>query len=197
MCKIVYEATNQVTTLHFKGYAKLSRAKLIEWNSRGISTCHALIAAVVSFYLLFLSDLFQEGSHVEPAIERKSVVSEAIIGLKDESGKQISLIAYDAGNNVYTVLHHGLSLYSIILSLGGGKAQIYILLVLFTEITTPLTTKTASHRELGENNFYNGLLQLACGITIDGVDELVLVLENLQGFEKGSMQRQTQTLIHC
>ncbi|KAL6952640.1 hypothetical protein U1Q18_043967, partial [Sarracenia purpurea var. burkii] len=35
------------------------------------------------------------------------------------------------------VLHHALSLYSIILSLVSGQGQYYILMVLFTESTTP------------------------------------------------------------
>lgn len=38
---------------------------------------------------------------------------------------------------LFQVLHHGLSMYSIFLSLISGKAHIYILMVLFSEATTP------------------------------------------------------------
>lgn len=37
----------------------------------------------------------------------------------------------------FKVLHHGLSMFAMIQSLLSGQAQIYILMVLFTESTTP------------------------------------------------------------
>lgn len=44
----------------------------------------------------------------------------------------ILLISY-----LYQVLHHGLSMFSIFLSLMSSQGQIYILMVLFSESTTP------------------------------------------------------------
>ena len=38
---------------------------------------------------------------------------------------------------MFQLLHHGLSMYAIGLALLSGKAHMYILMVLFTEVTTP------------------------------------------------------------
>ncbi|GMP90036.1 hypothetical protein CsSME_00041352 [Camellia sinensis var. sinensis] len=44
---------------------------------------------------------------------------------------------YPALGGMVYVLHHGLSMFSIFLSLVHGQGQFYILMVLFTESTTP------------------------------------------------------------
>ncbi|EYU36876.1 hypothetical protein MIMGU_mgv1a0158091mg [Erythranthe guttata] len=44
---------------------------------------------------------------------------------------------YPALGGMEYVIHHGLSMYSITMALLSGQAQFYILMVLFTEITTP------------------------------------------------------------
>ncbi|KAL6203599.1 hypothetical protein ACLB2K_027299 [Fragaria x ananassa] len=47
------------------------------------------------------------------------------------------LIQYPNCSIKFWVLHHGLSMFSIFLSLISGEGQIYILMVLFSESTTP------------------------------------------------------------
>ena len=50
------------------------------------------------------------------------------------------LIFFRSAVNILTtlqLLHHGLSMYAICLALFSGKAHMYILMVLFTEATTP------------------------------------------------------------
>uniref|UniRef100_A0A5B6ZXY0 TLC domain-containing protein n=1 Tax=Davidia involucrata TaxID=16924 RepID=A0A5B6ZXY0_DAVIN len=81
MCKIVYQLTGVVSLSFFKGYAKLNNLKKLEWNNRGFSTFHALVVAVASFYLLLLSDVFDEGSHDELIINRTSTLSDTILGI--------------------------------------------------------------------------------------------------------------------
>ncbi|XP_059659927.1 uncharacterized protein LOC132306531 isoform X2 [Cornus florida] len=115
MCTVVYQLTGLVSGLLFKGYTKLNNAEKVEWNNRGFSTFHAFIVAAASLYLLLFSGLFDEGSHDELITNRKSTLSDTILG----------------------VLHHGLSMFSIFLSLISGQGQIYILMVLFSESTTP------------------------------------------------------------
>ncbi|GMP90037.1 hypothetical protein CsSME_00041352 [Camellia sinensis var. sinensis] len=44
---------------------------------------------------------------------------------------------YKSSHYFCQVLHHGLSMFSIFLSLVHGQGQFYILMVLFTESTTP------------------------------------------------------------
>lgn len=164
MCKIVYEITARISTLYFKGYNKLSKSQKIEWNNRGFSTFHAIVAAAVSFYLLVISDTFKEGSSDVLIIDRKSLLSDAIFGLS--LGYFLSDLAMilwlfpSLGGKEY-ILHHGLSMYSIFLSLISRQGQIYILMVLFTEITTPFVNLRWYLDVAGQKNstlyIYNGV----------------------------------------
>ncbi|CAL5427032.1 unnamed protein product [Camellia sinensis] len=134
MCKI-----GVVSLLFFKGYAKLNDAEKLEWNNRGFSTFHALVVAVASVYLLLFSDLFDENYDNKLIVHRSSTLSDTILG-KISIGYFLSDLAmilwnYPALGGM--VLHHGLSMFSIFLSLVHGQGQFYILMVLFTESTTP------------------------------------------------------------
>ncbi|KAL8531344.1 hypothetical protein ACS0TY_008099 [Phlomoides rotata] len=114
MCKVVYTLTGVISASLVKEYNRLNRKQKLEWNNRGFSTFHAIVAAAASLYLLTVSDLFDD-SQDQLIINRTSSLSETVMG----------------------VMHHGLSMYAIIQSLWSGQAQIYILMVLFTESTTP------------------------------------------------------------
>ena len=48
---------------------------------RGFSTLHALVAAAVSFYLVMISDLFNEDAHNSIIIDRKSWLSDSMFGV--------------------------------------------------------------------------------------------------------------------
>jgi len=48
---------------------------------RGFSTFHALVAAAVSFYLVMISDLFNEDAHNSIIIDRKSWLSDSMFGV--------------------------------------------------------------------------------------------------------------------
>ncbi|KAA8550483.1 hypothetical protein F0562_002167 [Nyssa sinensis] len=140
MCKIVYQLTGVVSLSLFKGYARLDNLKKLEWNNRGFSTFHALVVAVASLYLLLLSDLFDEGSHDELIINRTNTLSDTILGISIGyflSDLAMILWLFPALGGMEYVLHHGLSMFSIFLSLVSGQGRIYILMVLFSESTTP------------------------------------------------------------
>ncbi|XP_057987542.1 uncharacterized protein LOC110631892 isoform X1 [Hevea brasiliensis] len=129
-----------LSPLCFKGYDKLSKAEQIEWNNRGFSTFHALIVASASFYLLLLSGLFDEDSQDELIINRNSIVSNSVLGISVGyflADLAMILWNFPALGGLEYVLHHGLSMYSMFLSLISGQGQIYILMVLFSEATTP------------------------------------------------------------
>ncbi|XP_058075206.1 uncharacterized protein LOC131223733 isoform X3 [Magnolia sinica] len=81
MCKIVYEVTGRISLSYFKGYTKLRKEQQVEWNNRGFSTFHALLAAAISFYLVVLSDLFRDDGHDELVINRHSTLSNTILGV--------------------------------------------------------------------------------------------------------------------
>ncbi|KAK1322558.1 hypothetical protein QJS10_CPA03g00012 [Acorus calamus] len=140
MCKIVYEATGLISSQYFKGYAKLRNAQKVEWNNRGFSTFHAIIVAVLSFHLVVQSDLFKDDSQGEMMVNRKSTLSDSVFGMSLGyflSDLGMILWYFPALGGKEYLIHHGLSMYSIFLSLVSGKGQIYILMVLFTESTTP------------------------------------------------------------
>lgn len=139
-CKIVYELTGLLSNLCFKGYTKLSNTEKVEWNNRGFSTFHAIIVAVASLYLLLVSDLFDEDSRDELIINRASTLSDTILGISIGyflSDLAMILWNFPALGGLEYVLHHGLSMFSIFLSLISGQGQVYILMVLFSESTTP------------------------------------------------------------
>ncbi|KAH6814169.1 TRAM protein [Perilla frutescens var. frutescens] len=139
MCKVVYDLTGVISASLVKEYRRLSRKQKLEWNNRGFSTFHAIVAAAVSLYLLLVSDLFHD-SRDQLIINRTSNLSDTTLGVSIGyflSDLTMIFYYYPALGGVEYVVHHGLSMYSIIQSLFSGQAQIYILMVLFTESTTP------------------------------------------------------------
>ncbi|CAK9137491.1 unnamed protein product [Ilex paraguariensis] len=140
MCITVYKLTGVVSLLFFKGYNKLNNAQKLEWKNRGFSTFHALFVAVASLYLLLVSDLFDEGSQDELVINRTSILSDTILGISIGyflSDMAMILWQFPALGGMEFVLHHALSMFSIMQSLVSGQGLIYILMVLFSESTTP------------------------------------------------------------
>ncbi|CAL4953932.1 unnamed protein product [Urochloa decumbens] len=140
MCGAVYEMTRKVSSRCFKGYSRLSHMQKVEWNNRGFSTFHAVVAAAISFYLVVISDLFTEDVNNGIIIDRKSWLSDAMFGVSiGYFLTDLAMILWyfpSLGGKEY-LLHHGLSMYAIGLALLSGKAHMYILMVLFTEVTTP------------------------------------------------------------
>lgn len=140
MCKIVYDLTGVVSSVFFSGYAKLDKKGKLEWNNRGFSTFHAIVAAAAAFHLLIASDLFDAASQDELIINRTSPLSDTILGISiGYFLSDLAMIIYHfpvLGGMEY-VFHHGISVCAIIQALLSGQAQIYILMVLFTESTTP------------------------------------------------------------
>ncbi|KAF9591808.1 hypothetical protein IFM89_007363 [Coptis chinensis] len=140
MCIMVYRLTELYSRLFLNVYAKLTEREKMEWNNRGISTVHAIAVAVGSFYFLVLSDLFGEGSHNQSILERLSPQSDTLFGISiGYFVSDLGMILWyfpELGGLEY-VLHHALSMFSILLSLISGQGQFYILIVLFSESTTP------------------------------------------------------------
>ncbi|KAL5229156.1 hypothetical protein ABZP36_017421 [Zizania latifolia] len=160
MCAAVYEMTRKFSSRCFKGYDGLSSVKKVEWNNRGFSTFHALVAAVVSFYLVVISGLFNG----ERIIDKKSWLSDAMFGVSTGYflTDLLMILWYfpSLGGKEY-LLHHGLSMYAICLALFSGKAHMYILMVLFSEATTPFVNLRWYLEVAGQKTsnlyLYNGL----------------------------------------
>ncbi|XP_027336159.1 transmembrane protein 56-B [Abrus precatorius] len=139
-CVLVYRLTAVLSSLLFLGYGKLSSAQKIEWNNRGFSTFHALFASFTSFYLLMISDIFNKDSQEGLVVNRSSTFSNSVLGISIGyflTDLAMILWHFPALGGLEYVLHHGLSMFSIIQALLSGQGQIYILMVLFSESTTP------------------------------------------------------------
>nr|GEY46366.1 transmembrane protein 56-B-like [Tanacetum cinerariifolium] len=140
MCKIAYELTGVISPLFYKGFNKFNNTQKLEWKNRGFSTFHALFTAVGSLYFLVFSDVFDESNQKELIINRSSVPSDIVLGVSIGyffTDLAMIIWTYPTLGGVEYFFHHGLSLFAIIQSLISGQVQFYILIVLFTEITTP------------------------------------------------------------
>ncbi|KAL0435173.1 UNVERIFIED_CONTAM: TLC domain-containing protein 4-B [Sesamum radiatum] len=78
---LVYELTGVISASFVKGYAKLNSKQKLEWNNRGFSTFHAIVAAAGSLYLLAFSGLFVDDAQDELMINRTSTLSDTILGV--------------------------------------------------------------------------------------------------------------------
>ncbi|KAK7302015.1 hypothetical protein RJT34_12893 [Clitoria ternatea] len=139
-CVLVYRLSAILSSLLFMRYGKLTSAEKIEWNNRGFSTFHALLVSFASFYLVMVSDIFNEDSQEDLVVNRSSTFSNSVLGISIGyflTDLGMILWRYPALGGPEYVLHHGLSMFSIIQSLVSGQGQIYILMVLFSESTTP------------------------------------------------------------
>ncbi|CAL1381310.1 unnamed protein product [Linum trigynum] len=165
MCRAVYILTGYVSVLCFKGYDKLSYKQKMEWNNRGFSTFHALFAASLSLYLLLYSDLFKEDPQDGLIINNYSFLSNSVLGISIGyflTDLAMILWFYPVLGGLEYLLHHGLSLFSQFLAVISGCGQIYILMVLFTESTTPFVNLRWYLDVAGEKNsklyMYNGVM---------------------------------------
>ncbi|KAF7030910.1 hypothetical protein CFC21_042345 [Triticum aestivum] len=139
MCKMVYDITHLVSSFFYKCYASLTKAQKLEWNNRGISTVHAIFITFMSVYLVFFSDLYSDKLD-GPVTFRSSNLSN--ITLAVSVGYFITDIAmifwvYPSLGGMEYVLHHFLSLVSIVYSVNSGEGQLYTYMVLISEGTTP------------------------------------------------------------
>ncbi|XP_047060350.1 TLC domain-containing protein 4-like [Lolium rigidum] len=139
ICKMVYDITHLVSSFYYKSYASLTKAQKLEWNNRGISTVHAIFITYMSVYLVFFSHLFSD--HLDgPITSRNSNLSNFTLGVS--VGYFITDIAmifwvYPSLGGMEYVLHHILSLISIVYSIYSGEGQLYTYMVLISEATTP------------------------------------------------------------
>ncbi|KAI3526397.1 hypothetical protein L1887_05649 [Cichorium endivia] len=106
----------------------------------GFSTFHALFAAVGSLYFLVVSDLFDEHTKEELLINRSSASLDTFLSMSIGyflSDLAMIIWTYPTLGGFEYILHHGLSMLALGQALLSGQVQFYILIVLFTEVTTP------------------------------------------------------------
>ncbi|XVF40022.1 hypothetical protein PTKIN_Ptkin01aG0079200 [Pterospermum kingtungense] len=80
-CKLAYDLTQLISSFYIKTYPGLTKIQRVEWNSRGISTVHAIFVSALSLYFVFLSDLFSDQHLAGLLVFRSSPLSTFGLGV--------------------------------------------------------------------------------------------------------------------
>ncbi|XP_021313343.1 transmembrane protein 56 isoform X1 [Sorghum bicolor] len=139
MCKMAYDITSIISLLYYKGYGSLTKTQKLEWNNRGMSTIHAIFITVMSVYLVFFSNLFSDQLD-GPVTFRSSNLSIFTLGVSVGyfiTDLAMILWAYPSLGGMEYVLHHMLSLISVVFAMYSGEGQLYTYMCLISETTTP------------------------------------------------------------
>ncbi|PON52081.1 TRAM/LAG1/CLN8 domain containing protein [Parasponia andersonii] len=139
-CKMVYDLTQLISSVHFKSYSSLSKIQRTEWNNRAMSTVHAVFITVMSLYFVFWSDLYSDDLLAGLVTLQSSPLSTFVLGVSvgyflTDLG-MIFWFYCDLGGLEY-VVHHLLSIVSLAYAMLTGEVQLYTYMVLISETTTP------------------------------------------------------------
>ncbi|CAA2991549.1 transmembrane 56-B [Olea europaea subsp. europaea] len=139
-CKLVYDLTQLISAIYFRGYNGLTKIQRTEWKNRGVSTLHAIFISITSLYFVFWSDLFSEHHSAELITFRNSPLSTFALGVSvgyfiSDLGMIFWLYPYLGG--VEYIVHHSLSAIAVSYSMLTGEGQLYTFMVLISEVTTP------------------------------------------------------------
>ncbi|KAL5227483.1 hypothetical protein ABZP36_015748 [Zizania latifolia] len=139
MCKMVYDITRLISSFYYKSYGSLTKIQKLEWNNRGMSTVHAIFITLMSVYLVFFSTLFSDELD-GPVTLRNSNLSNVTLGVSlGYFTADLTMIfwVYPSLGGMEYVLHHMLSLVSLVYAIYYGEGQLYTFMVLISETTTP------------------------------------------------------------
>jgi hypothetical protein len=178
-CKLVYDLSQQFSPVYFgEYYTKLQKIKQVEWDNRVFSTVHAIFCSMAAGYLLWISDVFRDDMPLGSVVFRSTIFSYFTISISTgyflADLVMIMWVYPSLGGLEYVrflkridwgmVLHHFLSIGSVLLANYAAHAHVYILLVLFTEISTPFINIRWYLMTLGLKEskwyLYNGLTLL-------------------------------------
>lgn len=139
-CKMVYDLTQLISSVHFKSYSSLSKIQRTEWNNRAMSTVHAIFITVMSLYFVFWSDLYSDDQLAGLVTLQSSPLSTFVLGVSvGYFLTDLGMIFWfypDLGGLEY-VVHHLLSVVSLAYAMLTGEVQLYTYMVLISETTTP------------------------------------------------------------
>ncbi|XP_035278579.1 TLC domain-containing protein 4-B-like [Anguilla anguilla] len=143
------------------GFRQLSRKQKIEWNSRTVSTLHALVVGVFCFYIL----VFDDAINLDPVWGDATLVK---INVAITTGYLISdllLILYfwDAIGDKLFIVHHLAALYAYYYVLGKGMLPYFANFRQLAEFSTPCVNQRWLFEVLGypkssKPNLANGVL---------------------------------------
>ncbi|MBN3296642.1 TLC domain-containing protein 4-B [Amia ocellicauda] len=143
------------------GFQKLSDKQKIEWNSRTVSTLHALVVGIFCLYILFFDDAVNE----DPVWGDPTLVK---LNVGITTGYLISdllLIFYywKAIGDKFFVIHHMAALYAYYYVLGQGLLPYFANFRLLAEFSTPCVNQRWFFEVLGypkssKPNIANGVM---------------------------------------
>ncbi|KAI5670979.1 hypothetical protein M9H77_11343 [Catharanthus roseus] len=139
-CKVVYDLSQAISAFYIKRYSSLSKPQMIEWNNRTISTFHAIFIATLSLYFVFWSDLFSDDQLAGLITHRHSTLSTFSLGVSVGyffSDLGMIIWFYPSLGGLEYVVHHLLSMVSVMYAILTGEGQLYTFMVLISEMTTP------------------------------------------------------------
>ncbi|CAM6114879.1 unnamed protein product [Calypogeia fissa] len=175
-CYLVYDQMQHYSPIIFGDYyKKLPKAKQVEWDNRAFSTSHAIFCGFAAGYLLLVSDTFHDDRPFGPVAFRSTIFSFFTLGFSTgyfladlvmivwlyPSLGGLEIVRFLQAIDWGMVLHHFLSLGSVVLGNYTAHAHYYILMVLFSEISTPFINIRWYLIESGLKNskayLYNGV----------------------------------------
>ncbi|XP_056439695.1 TLC domain-containing protein 4-B-like [Gadus macrocephalus] len=161
---LFHRASPWVSTRISPGFDVLSDKQKVEWNSRTVSTLHALLVGLFCLYILFFDDLVNE----DPVWGDPTLVK---INVAITTGYLISdllLIFYywKAIGDKFFVLHHLAALYAYYYVLGQGTLPYFANFRLLAEFSTPCVNQRWFFEVLGyprasRSNMANGVAMAA------------------------------------
>jgi hypothetical protein len=83
-CELVADISRTFSPVFFPRHSKLSKKEKVEWINRSFSTAHAVVASIVAFYLLYISDIFYDDAPYGPVIFRSTILSQFTLGVSDK-----------------------------------------------------------------------------------------------------------------
>ncbi|XP_067892936.1 TLC domain-containing protein 4-B [Heterodontus francisci] len=153
----------RISVIFCKGYYILTDDQKTEWNSRVVSTFHALVVGLLCLYLLW----FDDAVNADPIWGDPTLVK-LNVGLT--AGYLISdflliLWYWKAIGDIYFIIHHSTALYAYYYVLGQGMLPYFANFRLVAEFSTPFVNQRWFFEALGYPktsmpNIINGLLMM-------------------------------------
>ncbi|KAK6484206.1 TLC domain-containing protein 4-B-like [Huso huso] len=150
-----------VSTRVSPGFKKLSEKQKIEWNSRTVSTFHALVVGIFCLYILHFDDAVNEDPvWGDPALVKLNVAITTGYLISD---LLLIIFHWKAIGDRFFVVHHLAALYAYYYVLGQGLLPYFANFRLLAEFSTPCVNQRWFFEVLGypkssKPNIANGVM---------------------------------------
>ncbi|XP_051867646.1 TLC domain-containing protein 4-B [Pristis pectinata] len=151
----------KISVCFCNGYRTLTDIQKVEWNSRVVSTFHALLVGLLCLYLLWFDDAVNaDPIWGDPTLVKLNVGLAAGYFIQDFL---LILWYWKAIGDIYFVIHHLTALYAYYYVLGEGMLPYFANFRLIAEFSTPFVNQRWFFEVLGypktsKPNIINGFL---------------------------------------